>query len=71
LNNSGEPYTAYTDAGNSYKATVMKFVDLSAGLKDINALSSISIYPNPTKNSINFSEYSNVQLTSVTGQIIT
>jgi hypothetical protein len=31
---------------------------------------SISVYPSPTKNQINFSALTNVQLTSITGQII-
>jgi len=70
LNSSGEPYVLYTDEGNSYKATVMKFVGLSTGMEDIKELISISISPNPTKGIINFSEYSNVQLTNITGQII-
>lgn len=43
----------------------------TVGIKDLYLTNNtISVYPNPTKNQINFSVLTNVQLTNVTGQII-
>ncbi|MFV0470622.1 MAG: T9SS type A sorting domain-containing protein [Paludibacteraceae bacterium] len=71
FNSSDEPYVAYRDAGNSKKATVMKFVDGTMGITDLNGINNtIAVYPNPTKNKINFSVQTNVQVTNVAGRIV-
>ena len=72
INSTNEPYVAYRgDVTNSYRATVMKFVDATSSIYNPNAVNNaIAVYPNPTKNQINFSIFTNIQLTNVTGQII-
>jgi hypothetical protein len=45
---SGEPHVAYRDGANSNKATVMKFVEETAGISENIFANSISLSPNPT-----------------------
>ncbi|MBS1764223.1 MAG: serine hydrolase [Bacteroidetes bacterium] len=42
----------------------------TTGIENINANSQITFYPNPTKDKINFSDYINLELRNVTGQLI-
>ena len=70
FSNSGEPYVVYQDYGNSGKATVMKYIEPTTGVNDFNLKNGIKVFPNPTKNQINFSIQTNAQLTNVTGQIV-
>jgi len=44
---SGQPYVAYSDYGNSYKSTVMKYDSVFVGVKE-SQKSRFSIYPNPS-----------------------
>ena len=60
----------YKDAGNLSKATVMKYVEPTTGINNFNLPYCINVFPNPTKNLINFSTQTNVQLTNVIGQIV-
>ena len=48
---SGEPYVAFTDWVNSYKATVMKYDSVLAGINE-KQQSQLSIYPNPSSTQI-------------------
>jgi hypothetical protein len=49
---NGQPYVAYRDNGQTYKATVMYF-DAPSGVHELNS-SQLSIYPNPATNKITF-----------------
>lgn len=46
ISSSGEPYVAFEDYGNSYKATVMKYDSALIGIDELYK-SGLSIYPNP------------------------
>lgn len=71
INSINEPHVVYTDLTQLYKATVMKFVDGTMGITDLNGINNtIAVYPNPTKNKINFSVQTNVQVTNVAGRIV-
>ena len=64
--------TNWTGANFLFEAGVSFSLNCSTtGLNDLYATNNtIDVYPNPTSNQINFSVLTNVQLTSVTGQII-
>jgi len=49
---------------------ISKLSSTTTGLSEISSNSDINIYPNPTKNQINFSVETNVQLINITGQLI-
>lgn len=71
INSNDEPYVAFVDLTQLYKATVMKFGNGTTGLSNHSVLKNkIAVYPNPANNIINFSVPSNVQLTNVNGQIL-
>ncbi len=54
IDSNNVPYVAYEDAYNSYKVTVMKFVDGTNGINDFNELNNtIELYPNPTSSILN------------------
>lgn len=71
INSNDEPYVAFVDVTQLYKATVMKFGNGTAGITNFDEVNNvIVVYPNPTKSMINFSVQTNVQLVSLSGQII-
>lgn len=71
INSNDEPYVAFVDLTQLYKATVMKFGNGTTGISNHSVLKNkIAVYPNPANNIINFSVPSNVQLTNVNGQIL-
>ncbi len=49
---------------------ISKLSNGTSGIAGNSSNSDINIYPNPTKNQINFSVETNVQLTNITGQLI-
>lgn len=72
INSNDEPYVAFVDLTQLYKATVMKFGNGTVGITNFDEVNNvISVYPNPTKSIINFSVPTNVQVTNVTGQVLT
>jgi len=58
-----------TSAGN-HDIFISKLSNFTSGIEENSSNSDINIYPNPTKNQINFSLETNVQLTNITGQLI-
>jgi hypothetical protein len=48
---SGQPYVAYQDFGNSGKATVMKYDSVFVGINELQE-PGLSVYPNPATDNI-------------------
>jgi len=68
--NPGSETFNLTSAGN-FDAFIVKLSDLTTAQSDLfGSNNQVNIYPNPTENSINFSQKSNVSITNMAGQLI-
>ena len=69
---SGKPYVAYSDGGNFFKATVMKYDSVFVGINEQKE-SKLSLYPNPSTNKITLeisgeTMESNLSIVNIEGQ---
>lgn len=72
INSNGEPYVAYVDVTQLYKATVMKFGDGTTGVTEVNHNNITMVYPNPANTTLNVEvkETSNINIINMLGATV-